>query len=59
MIIERDPNNRKLEQQVNLQLSEIMKQIDPTPVKSVDRTGTNFVSVEDALRELQALGVEV
>jgi len=59
MFIERDPNNRKLELQVNTQLSEIMKQLDPTPVKNIDKSGTSFVSVEDALKELIALGVEV
>jgi hypothetical protein len=57
MIIERDHKITAMEQQLSSQLSQIMQQIDPKPVKTVDRSnGTTFVSVEDALKELIALG---
>ena len=57
MIIERDNKITAMEQQLSSQLSQIMQQIDPKPVKTVERNnGTTFVSVEDALKELIALG---
>jgi hypothetical protein len=57
MIIERDHKITAMEQQLSAQLSQIMQQIDPRPVKTADRSnGTTFVSVEDALKELIALG---
>jgi hypothetical protein len=50
--IERDPNIRKLEQDVFTQLQEIVKPLQPS---TPDIDSIRFVSFEDALKELAEL----
>jgi hypothetical protein len=50
--IERDPNIRKLEQDVFAQLQEIAKPLQPS---IPDTSSVKFVSFEDALKELQQM----
>lgn len=59
MFIERDHKITKMEQSLGAQLAEIMNQIDPKSVKEVDKSGVTFISVEDAAKELLALGVKL
>jgi hypothetical protein len=51
--IERDPNIRKLEQDVFAQLREIAKPHQPSTPP--DNSSVTFVSFEDALKELAEL----
>ena len=58
---DRDPNSRKLEMEVNSKLEKIFNDLEPKrekPLRSTTR-GVNFVSVEDALKELLDMGVKV
>ena len=50
--IERDPNIRKLEQDVFAQLQEIAKPLQPS---TPDTSSVKFVSFEEAIKELQQM----
>jgi hypothetical protein len=50
--IERDPNIRKLEQDVFAQLQEIAK---PLQSSTPDTSSVKFVSFEEAIKELQQM----
>ena len=58
---DRDPNSKKLEMEVNLKLEKIFNDLEPKREKPARNTirGVNFVSVEDALKELLDMGVKV
>jgi len=56
---ERDNKITNLKNEVFSQLSDIMKIHDPTPPQSPKVNNVNSVSVEDAINELIAMGVEV
>jgi hypothetical protein len=57
--IERDNKINKLQAEVFNQLNDIMRAIDPAPQKIRNKDNITQVSVEDALKELLELGVEV
>lgn len=57
--IERDPNNRKLENEVNQKLFDIIKTIEPEKPTTVKVNNVAFISVEDAARELLAMGAKL
>jgi hypothetical protein len=60
MVIERDNKVVNMENQLFSQLTTIMNQIDPKPVKEIDKTnGVKFISIEDAAKELLAMGVKL
>lgn len=54
--IERDPNNKKLEVEVNNKLLEIYKGIEPEEKRVINRSDVNIVTVEDAMKELLQMG---
>lgn len=57
--IERDPNNKKLENEVNQKLHDIFKTIEPEKPLQQKIGSVNFVSVEDAAKELLAMGIKL
>lgn len=57
--IQRDNKITNLKNEVYSQLSDIMKIHDPTPPPSPKVNNVNSISVEDAIKELIAMGVEV
>ena len=58
--IDRDPNNKKLEFDVFSKLDKIYDDIEPKrSKKEKSNLGINFVSVEDAIKELQELGEKI
>jgi hypothetical protein len=57
--IERDPNNRKLEIEVNNKLLEIYKSVEPEEKRVINRNDINIVSVEDAMKELLQMGEKI
>lgn len=57
--IQRDNKITNLKNEVYSQLSDIIKIHDPTPPQSPKVNIVNSISVEDAIKELIAMGVEV
>lgn len=58
--IERDPNNRRLELEVNDKILEIYKTIEPEKSKiTTSYNSVNFVGVEDAIKELISMGEKI
>ena len=57
--IERDNKITNLKNEVYSQLSDIMKIHDPTPLAAPKVNNVDAISVEDAIKELIAMGVEV
>lgn len=56
--IDRDPNSKKLEIDVMGQLSDIFKTFEPE--KKPDKSNeVSFVSLEDAIKELLAMGEKI
>lgn len=56
--IDRDPNNRKLEAEVNNKLLEIYNSIEPEK-KPITKNNITFISVEDAIKELIDMGEKI
>lgn len=57
--IERDPNNRKLESEVNSKLLEIYQSIEPEKKPITNKDEVAFISVEDAMKELLEMGEKI
>lgn len=58
--IERDPNNKRMESEVTNKLQEIYNKFSPEPeVKVNPKTNVKEVSVEDAIKELLSMGVQI
>lgn len=58
VVYEKDPKTTKMQADVFAKIGDVMSQYEPnTPEK--DKNNLAFVSVEDALKELLELGVDI
>jgi hypothetical protein len=57
--IERDEKVNLLEKEINNRIMEIYKGVEPKEMEVINKNDISFVGVEDAIKELLELGVEI